>query len=270
MRYAVLSSGSRANCTYVEAGGRSFLIDCGLSAKQTELRLRRLGIDPESLEGILITHEHGDHTRGISVMSRRYKIPVLANEATAAQLDASRLYALEHFTTGQTFEFGSCSVHPFSIVHDAVEPVAFSLHHEGLKLSHVTDLGRVTPVVRDRMKFSHALVLEFNYEPYLLQSCHYPWQVKQRIASTHGHLSNQDAAALVADNWTPDCMHLVLGHLSENSNAPEFAVQALSEAVPLESFAGVFCGSPLEESPLIQVGECRGPQGILSQRVEGV
>src|SRR5690606_38918269 len=133
------------------------------------------------------------------VMSRRYQLPVYANEGTASCLES--VFAIDYFETGKTFSLGSATIQPFSIVHDARDPVAFTIHHQGLILAHLTDLGRVTPVIRDRINSAHALVLEFNYEPHLLQSCGYPWQVKQRIASTHGHLSNQDAAKLLSESW---------------------------------------------------------------------
>ena len=221
MRFSVLSSGSKANCTFVECGSTRILIDCGLSGLQTEKRLLALGIDPKSLSAIVITHEHSDHIYGAHTMSRRYKIPVFANHETAKFMKKG--YAQEEFVTGETFEIGKLALSPFSIAHDAADPVGFVIRGEGLKFGQATDLGKVTPLVRDALTQCHAIVLESNHDPEMLQECDYPWELKQRIASTHGHLSNHEAGTLISEVLHSDLLHVVLGHLSENSNRPDVA-----------------------------------------------
>lgn len=242
MRFAVISSGSKANCTYLEYNNRAILIDCGLSCKQAIIRLEKLGVDVNKISAILLTHEHSDHIRGLSVLSRKLQIPVYANFKTSKYLQ--NVYATELFTTGEDFSLGSFSVHPFSIVHDAVDPVGFSVRAAGIKFAQVTDLGRVTSLVKESLKDSNMLVLEFNYDQQRLMDCDkYPWELKQRIQSSHGHLSNNDASMFLNEITHPDLRHVVLAHLSENSNEPELALAAAAEFNELGKYESFLCGS---------------------------
>lgn len=252
MRFSVLTSGSKANCTFIESGDTRVLIDCGLSARQTELRLSALGIDAASIDAILVTHEHSDHIHGVSVMSRRFNIPVYANEATARFL--RKVFAWEKFITGEKFCIGNFSVSPFSIVHDAQDPVGFTLESGGLKFAQATDLGRVTPLVREALRGAHAMVVESNHDQEMLMTCDYPWQLKQRISSSHGHLSNDTAGELLAESLHSDLQHVVLGHLSENSNTPELALQTVRGQVPEERLSSVMCASIACHTPMLAVG----------------
>lgn len=252
MKFAVLSSGSKANSTYIEAGGTAVLIDCGLSAKETERRMGLLGLRPQDLSAILITHEHSDHIFGVSVFSRRYKLPVFANKRTGKRL--KNIYAHEQFSTGDNFSIGALAVHPFSIAHDAVDPVGFTIRGEGLQFSQATDLGRITNLVEDALRGAHALVLESNHDEDMLRDCHYPWELKQRISSTHGHLSNHTAASFLSHIDHSDLRHVVLGHLSENSNTPELAVSTLDRYVNRNRYASFCCGSVYHPTPLWEVG----------------
>lgn len=212
----MLSSGSRANCTYLETGRTRILIDCGLSAAQAEKRLFEVRRSPQGLDAILVTHEHRDHVYGVSTLSKRYRIPVFANRATSRYVGS--VFGLELFETGVPFIVGDIAIEPVPLAHDADDPVGFTVRHAGLKFSHITDLGWVTPQVRDALTLCHAFVLESNHDEDLLQSCRYPWELKQRIRSNLGHLSNIDAAQLIREVRHPDLLHVVLGHLSENSN----------------------------------------------------
>lgn len=249
MRFSVLTSGSKANCTYLESGSTRILIDCGLSARQTEVRLRSLGIDPESLNAIIITHEHSDHINGVPVLSRRFKLPVYANAGTASFLRG--VFALEKFVTGRRFSIGELTIAPFSIVHDAHEPVGFTIEGQGIKFSQATDLGKVTPLVRECLRGSNALVLESNHDHEMLQNCDYPWELKQRIASSHGHLSNDSSSALLAELVHSDLQHVVLGHLSENSNTPELALRAAQMQLSEHAVATLMCACIANETPLL-------------------
>ncbi len=256
MRFSVLSSGSKANCTYLEAAGVRLLIDCGLSGLQTERRLSSLGIDPATLDAILVTHEHSDHLHGVHTLSRKYRLPVYANKATAQFLKP--LFNTINFQSGEPFSIKEVRVAPFSITHDASDPVGFTFLAEGFKFVQVTDLGKVTPLVRDAATNCNAIVLESNHDPVMLSECGYPWELKQRIASTHGHLSNHEAGSLLAEVMHPELSHVVLAHLSENSNTPDLAertVRGLIDDLAVSSVKYLTCACIAQATPLFEVGE---------------
>jgi phosphoribosyl 1,2-cyclic phosphodiesterase len=251
MKFAVLSSGSKANSTYIEAGDNAILIDCGLSARECRRRMESNGIDASRIRAILITHEHSDHIRGISVLSRQLKVPVYANKLTAAHLND--VYAVEHFKTGQSFRLADFEVEPFSIVHDADDPVGFAVHEGLSKLVQLTDLGRITALVRRATEDCNAIVLESNYDPEKLKNCDYPWDLKQRIKSAHGHLSNNDAAAFLSDIRHSYLSRAILGHLSENSNSPELVLNTFSSFVDFSDFKTIECASVLKSTQLMSI-----------------
>ena len=262
MRFTVLSSGSKANCTFVEAGGMRFLVDCGLSGKQAEERLVASGVRPDSLQAILVTHEHADHINGVATLSRRYGLPVYANAKTMERIKKPR--GREIFKTGQDFCVGPVEVTPFSIVHDAADPVGFVIRAEGFKLCIVTDLGRVTTLVQEHVKGANAIILESNHDQEMLQSCSYTWELKQRIASTHGHLCNEAAGQLLEEMMHPELFHIVLGHLSENSNTPILALECANRYVKrcADRSGGLrtlLCGNVYESLPTLELDEpCHG------------
>jgi phosphoribosyl 1,2-cyclic phosphodiesterase len=252
MQFSVLSSGSKANCSYVvNKYGSSFLVDAGLSAKQIEQRLLSLGSTLNGISGIVVTHEHSDHIRGIGAVSRRYKVPVYCCKEVKRFID--KPYKFETFEPGQTFTINEFTIHPFSIVHDAVEPVGFCIECDGLTLTHVTDLGRATPIVKEYVRRANAVVLEANHDPTMLSTCHYPWQLKQRIASSHGHLSNEDAAQLLAEAWHPELRHVVLAHLSENSNTPELAVAPFMQLFGDKCFDTFLVGNQHQATGMVSI-----------------
>lgn len=250
MRFSVLSSGSKANSTLVECGDTRILIDCGLSARTMEQRLATVGVAPDSIDGIIITHEHFDHIRGVERFSKRHEVPVYANSAARRFLKGC--YALQGFETGVLFEIGALQISPVSIVHDAGDPVGFVIKGAGLKFGHFTDLGRVTPLVREAVSGCHSLVLESNHDPDMLWGCSYPWELKQRISSSHGHLNNATAGELLAEMLHSELHEVVLGHISENSNTPEIARQSAQRSLE-GSFASIHCGSVHHALPLLAV-----------------
>lgn len=265
MRFSVLSSGSKANCTYIEGAGKRFLVDCGLSGKQAEERLSQIGIDPRTLDAILVTHEHSDHIHGVGTLSRRFKLPVFANAATMGSI--SKPFGKEVFSTGQGFYVGGARVEPFSIVHDAADPVGFAIYAEGFKLVICTDLGRVTTLVRQHVENANAILLESNHDQEMLQSCGYPWELKQRIASTHGHLCNEAAGQLLEEIMHPELFHIVLGHLSEHSNTPALALETVGRYVKRtegRSFGlqTLLCGNIYESLPCLEL-DVQAPPGVL-------
>ena len=251
MKCAVISSGSKANCTYLENSNSAILIDCGLSAKQAVERMKSLGVDLKKLKGILVTHEHSDHTNGIPVLSRRLEIPVFTNLKNCKKING--VYAVEEFVTGEDFEFENFAISPFSVVHDAKDPVGFAIKSEGVKFAQATDLGRVTNLVKLKLENSNFLVVETNYDQQKLHNCEYPWELKQRINSIHGHLSNEDGALLVEEVNNSNLDYVVLGHLSENSNEPNLALSAIDRVVRKKDFKSLICGSVYKSTPIYTI-----------------
>lgn len=267
MRFSVLSSGSKANSVFVEAGGARFLVDCGLSGKQATERLAEIGVCPSTLSAIIVTHEHSDHINGVGTLSRRYNLPVYANRATMESISKPR--AKEVFKTGEDFYIRDTRIEPFSVVHDAADPVGFAMYAGGLKLVICTDLGRVTTLVREHLKDANAVVLESNHDLEMLQSCDYTWELKQRIASTHGHLSNESAGELIEEIMHPELFHIVLGHLSENSNTPTLALdtakrfisQCQDRACGLQT---LLCGNIYSTLPCLELDVSSAPRVLMS------
>lgn len=267
MRFSVLSSGSKANCTFVEACGIRFLVDCGLSGKQAEERLAEIGVDPTTLSAILVTHEHSDHIHGVGTLSRRYKLPVYANTRTMEHVSKPR--AKEVFDTGAEFYVGKVRVEPFSIVHDAADPVGFAIYADGLKLVICTDLGRVTTLVQEHIRGANAILLESNHDQEMLQSCSYTWELKQRIASTHGHLCNDAAGQLIEEIMHPELFHIVLGHLSENSNTPALALETANRYLKRcqdrsSGLQTLLCGNIYESLPCLELDAPQAPRVVMS------
>jgi len=253
MRFSVISSGSKANCTFIESGNTRILIDCGLSAKELERRLLIHGINPETIDAIIVTHEHSDHVYGIPVLSKRYKLPVFANNGTAHHI--KKAYGIEKFSTGEAFWIGSVKVDPFSIVHDAADPVGYSLFAEGLKFVQATDLGRVTPLVKHMLEGAHAIVLESNHCQEMLKNCDYAWHLKQRISSSYGHLNNDAAGALLEELIHPELSHIVLAHLSENSNTPDVALDAVNHYIHNVYRHSIVAGSVSQPTEMVHIAE---------------
>jgi phosphoribosyl 1,2-cyclic phosphodiesterase len=233
-RLTILASGSSGNCAYLETDDTRLLIDAGLSARQIRQRLLGIGRTPENLSGILITHEHSDHTQGLGVLAAKLQIPVYCNRLTkeAIEVQFKARFDFRLFNTGASFELGGIGVDTFSVPHDAHDPVGFLLRTAFGNIGFLTDLGHATKLVVERVRPSHALVLEANHDLKMLQEdTRRPWSTKQRILSRHGHLSN-DAAAQVAEQIvSAELRHLVLGHLSSDCNRPDLARRVVSEAL---------------------------------------
>lgn len=229
MRLAVLGSGSGGNATLLDSGEGCLLVDAGLSAKQLVLRMRELGIEPEDLAGVLITHEHGDHVKGLEVFARKFDIPVyataLTQEVLASKVTSVRQWKL--FAAGQGFECAGMSVESFSIPHDAVDPVGFIFDYHGKKAAVVTDLGHASSRLIERLQGVSAMVLEANYCDQMLEDDEVrPWSLKQRISSRHGHLSNEQACELAGALQPSGLERVVLGHLSKDCNTAAVASKA--------------------------------------------
>lgn len=227
----ILASGSSGNCAYLETDDARLLIDAGLSARQIRQRLLGIGRAPENLSGILITHEHTDHTQGLGVLAARLQIPVYCNRLTkeAIELQFDNRIEFRLFTTGAAFEINDVGVETFSVPHDAYDPVGFLLRTASGNIGFLTDLGHATRLVIERVRPSHALVLEANHDVKMLQDdTRRPWATKQRILSRHGHLSNEAAAQVAEQIVSAELRHLYLGHLSSDCNRPELAQRVVS------------------------------------------
>jgi phosphoribosyl 1,2-cyclic phosphodiesterase len=231
VRLTILGSGSSGNSAYLETEETRLLIDAGFSARQLRQRLASIGRAPESLSGILITHEHSDHIQGLATLAEKLGIPVFCNRLTKDAIAWGTKAALNWklFTTGASFELGDVSVESFSIPHDAQDPVGFLLRTSAGAVGFLTDLGHATKLALERVRPARALVLETNHDIKLLQECpHRPWSLKQRILSRHGHLCNEAAADVLSEIMSAELRHLYLGHLSRQCNTPELALRVVS------------------------------------------
>jgi phosphoribosyl 1,2-cyclic phosphodiesterase len=286
VRFTVLASGSKGNCTVVSGGRTRILVDAGLSCRELFKRMKLAGEDPAALDAILVTHEHQDHVNGLAVTARKLGIPVYFTEGThrawmrwltprrqmtyaqwieqcrqqaaarqaesepsegepdeteeaevgsaavtaaeactveAPKKDPTWLPSVVYFQAGQPLQIGDIAVSPFTIPHDATDPVGFVFQAEGVRMAVATDLGYVTPNVKAQLKQLDLLLLESNHDLEMLRDGPYPWSVKQRVLSRVGHLSNEAAAQFLEEEYDGQAAYVILGHLSESNNLPELA-----------------------------------------------
>lgn len=304
VRFTVLASGSKGNSTVVSGGRTRVLVDAGLSCRELFRRMKMAGEDPESLDAIVITHEHQDHINGLAVTARKLGIPVYFTEAThrawmrwltprrtmtyaqwmeqcrkqaaerqvednpaetgepdgpevvttvestmqqagaaqgveseparsanPAKEDTTWLPAVEYFEAGRQFSIGDITLSPFTIPHDAADPVGFVLQAEGVRMGFATDLGYIPPNVKAQLKGVDLLLLESNHDLEMLRDGPYPWSVKQRVLSRVGHLSNDAAAEFLSCGYDGQAAYVILAHLSESNNLPELARVAADRAL---------------------------------------
>jgi phosphoribosyl 1,2-cyclic phosphodiesterase len=237
---SVLASGSRGNSAVVQTSKTKILVDAGISCRETFRRMKALREDPHSLTAILMTHEHSDHVLGLGTLARKLKVPVFMTGAThqawaKAVRDADgvrpTLAKLEVFAAGRTLQIGDIAVTPFTIPHDAVDPVGFTFRAEGVKIGFVTDLGYLPASVRDHLRRCDVLVMESNHDLEMLRGGPYPWSVKQRVMSRVGHLSNAALADFFSNDYDGEAAYVVLAHLSEHNNHPALARGAAEQAL---------------------------------------
>jgi len=233
----MLASGSKGNCVVLEGESGTILIDAGLSAKECLLRMERAGIDAGKIDALVVTHEHGDHTRGVDVLVRKLEIPLYATKGTLADFihhrrTSARPLAHTACRDGEPFMIGDLTIEPFATSHDAAEPCGFIITEGGLRFGYCTDTGIITPRMHDLLRQCDGIVLESNHCPDMLQSGPYPESLKRRIRSKRGHLSNQAAAACLRD-FGRDFPRIILAHLSEMNNTPEKAIGSAREGLGL-------------------------------------
>jgi len=236
----LLASGSRGNTAIIASGRTKLLVDAGISCRETFKRMKALGEDPHSLSAILITHEHSDHVYGLAVLAKKLKIPVFMTGATHTAWARSQrdeqgcipaMRSLERFQAGCRFQIGDIDVMPFTIPHDAVDPVGFTFRAEGVKVGFATDLGRMLENVKDNLRGCDVLVIESNHDVERLRIGPYPWSVKQRVGSPTGHLSNRKLAEFLGADYDGHASYIVLAHLSEQNNHPEIARKEAEDAL---------------------------------------
>jgi len=227
MKISVLSSGSGGNSTVIQSDSGSILIDAGLSAKKLLERLESVGADPCSITGLVITHDHIDHISGAGVTARKLKIPVYIHkenyETSAEKFEKCEIKFIE-----DQFNIGDFNIIPVPISHDGTANFAYTITSGGKKISHITDIGSVTGIVKHRILGSDLIVLESNHDDQMLKNGPYPWYLKQRIASNTGHLSNHSAGDLIKATGAVGLKNLILAHLSKENNDPFLALDAMT------------------------------------------
>ncbi len=237
---SVLASGSRGNTAVVENSQARILVDAGISCRETFKRLKLAGLDPKSISAILITHEHSDHVYGLATLAKKLDLPVFMTGAThqawarslrddAGQLP--KLAKLEIFSAGRQFQIADITVTPFTIPHDAADPVGFTFRAEGAKIAFATDLGYMQASVRDHLRRCDVIIIESNHDVEMLRVGPYPWSVKQRVMSRVGHLYNDSLAQFFSEDYDGGASHIVLAHLSEQNNHPEVARRVAEDAL---------------------------------------
>ena len=231
MQFAVLGSGSRGNATLVKSGKTCLMVDCGFSAKETQLRLARLDCEPESINAILVTHEHTDHSKGVGAFARKYGIPVWATRGTATNARFGQLDVLMRLNAEQGFELGDLQVQAYPVPHDAREPCQYCFSDGNKRLALLTDAGSTTAHMEQLISGCDALMLECNHDHEMLLEGPYPQKLKQRVSGQFGHLSNLQAAGFLKQIDTSALRRLVAMHLSEQNNTQALARYALSDAL---------------------------------------
>ncbi len=264
LHLTVLGSGSSGNCAVITSGSTTLLLDAGLSAKQIVLRLESIGLTLDDLDGILLTHEHQDHTGGLEVLSRGRALPLFCTALTQEHLLGSLKFrtppAWRVMQTGSAFEYQDLRIESFPVPHDAVDPVGYVVADVDARLGVLSDVGFVTSLIKDRLRGSDTLFVEANYDTQLLEvDTKRPWSTKQRISSRHGHLSNDQAAELIAEIAHPGLSNVVLGHLSDDCNDPALVTKRIRTALDGAGAAEarVVCAERRKPTPTLEVARQR-------------
>ncbi|HEX5364472.1 MAG TPA: MBL fold metallo-hydrolase [Gallionella sp.] len=237
MRFASLGSGSEGNALLVEVAGTRLLMDCGFGLRESISRLAGLGVSPEQLSGIVVTHEHGDHSAGVARLARKFSLPVWLTHGTRRKLSKhlAGVERIHEIDPHQPFAIGDIEITPYPVPHDAAEPVQFVFADGARRLGVLTDAGSSTPHIESMLNACHALVLECNHDSDMLMNGDYPYSLKQRVGGRYGHLNNLESASILARLDVSKLQHLVAAHLSRSNNTTALAVDALSAALNCEA-----------------------------------
>jgi phosphoribosyl 1,2-cyclic phosphodiesterase len=232
LSFRILGSGSSGNSTLVSNDDTHVLVDVGLSGREIVRRLGECGLDPQQISAIVVSHEHGDHCRGVSPFVKNLEVPVFMTEgahaASGLNIGERKLQRIE---SGRAFDVHGLAFTPFAVAHDAADPIAFTIENDGVKIAIVLDLGYISNLVVERLKGCDAIVLESNHDVSMLKVGPYPWALKQRVMSRRGHLSNERVAEFLTNHFDGKARHIVLAHLSENNNLPELALLSAQRAL---------------------------------------
>lgn len=233
MKLCSIASGSSGNCIFVGSRNTNILVDAGISAKKIEYGLKRIDIHPDTIQGILVTHEHIDHVSGIGVMARRYNIPIYATYETVMEICRMKTLGeipaelFRYVEPDKTITINDISIEPFSTSHDAANPVCFTLKADGEKIGIATDLGKYDDYILSKLKDSDLLMIEANHDINMLLVGRYPYFLKQRILGDKGHLSNDTSADLISKLISKKKQHIILAHLSKENNYEELAYETV-------------------------------------------
>jgi phosphoribosyl 1,2-cyclic phosphodiesterase len=240
LHFSVLASGSTGNAFYIGTDKSKLLVDAGLSGKQMTALLDEVNCNPSDISGILVTHEHSDHIKGLGVMARKYKLPIYANEKTwkamegligEVPVDLKFTFDMESVKT-----FGDLDVESFGVSHDAAQPMFYVFHFEGKKVALVTDLGYVSDKIKGVIKDSDMFIFESNHDVDMLRMCAYPWNIKRRILSDVGHVSNEDAAIALGEVIGDQTKRIYLAHLSKDNNMKDLARMSVQQTLEQQGF----------------------------------
>lgn len=245
-KFSVLASGSTGNAVYIEDGNKRLLVDCGLSGKRMDSLFSAIDRSPKELDGILVTHEHSDHVKGLGIFARKHRLPIYANEATwkamAHSIGEIPLDQKFVFKTGQVQSFGQLEVESFGVSHDAAEPMFFVFRQAGKQLTLLTDVGYVSDRIKATIKGSDAFIIEANHDIQMLMAGHYPWNIKRRILGDEGHISNEDAGTALCEVIDQRARRIFLAHLSKDNNMKELARMSVQQRLEQE---GILIGESL-------------------------
>lgn len=241
LHFSVLASGSTGNALYVETGTHSFLVDAGFSGKQMEALFQKIDRKPEQLDGILVTHEHSDHIKGVGILARKYKLPIYANENTWKAMDRSigevPLDLKFTFDMETVKTFGGLDIESFGVSHDAAEPMFYVFRQDGKKLVLITDTGYVSDRMKGTISNADVFIFESNHDVQMLRMGRYPWNIKRRILSDFGHVSNEDAALAMSDVIGDNTKRIYLAHLSQDNNMKDLARMSVAQTLELRDQA---------------------------------
>ncbi|RDW16763.1 MBL fold metallo-hydrolase [Oceanobacillus chungangensis] len=258
LRFSVLASGSTGNAFYIESDQERFLVDAGLSGKQMDNLFSKVHVDPSMLSGILVTHEHSDHIKGLGIIARKYNLPIYANEKTWKAMEKSigKLTVDQKFMFGmeEVKTFGDMEIESFGVSHDAAEPMFYTFRHSGKKVALVTDLGYVSERIKKTVEDADAYIFEANHDVEMLRMGRYPWSVKRRILGDSGHVSNEDSGLALSEIISNRTKRIYLAHLSLDNNMKDLARMAVDGVLKERGIEiDLFDTDPKEPTALYEV-----------------
>lgn len=259
LRFSVLASGSTGNAFYIESDQEKLLVDAGLSGKQLDHLFSQIHVDPASLTGILVTHEHSDHIKGLGIIARKYNLPIYANEKTWKAMEKSigklTIDQKFHFGMEEVKSFGDIDVESFGVSHDAAEPMFYTFRHHDKKVALVTDLGYVSDRIKKTVADADAYIFEANHDVEMLRMGRYPWSVKRRILGDSGHVSNEDCGLALSDIIGNQTKRIYLAHLSKDNNMKDLARMSVNNILQERGIdLDLLDTDPAIPTPMYEVG----------------